>query len=93
MDNKTFTIACQSEEKSWSTIVIIFVSLGAITAISAIILNSVIIFAFFREKKLRRSINYYIISLAIADFCVGLIGIPIKLLLVSFSASRNILFH
>ncbi|XP_065203568.1 adenosine receptor A1 [Planococcus citri] len=42
--------------------------------------NSLVLVAFKRERKLRRRTNYYIISLAVADLLVGLIGIPCAIL-------------
>lgn len=51
-----------------------------IVAIIAVIGNSLVILVFYRERRLRRRTNYYIISLAFADFLVGLLGIPFALL-------------
>lgn len=42
--------------------------------------NTLVLIAFKRERKLRRRTNYYIISLAVADLLVGLIGIPCAIL-------------
>ncbi|XP_070509389.1 adenosine receptor A1-like isoform X2 [Chironomus tepperi] len=49
-------------------------------AIVAVLGNSLVILVFYRERRLRRRTNYYIISLATADFLVGLIGIPFAVL-------------
>lgn len=51
-----------------------------LVAIVAVIGNSLVILVFYRERRLRRRTNYYIISLATADFLVGLIGIPFAVL-------------
>jgi hypothetical protein len=53
-----------------------------IVATFAILGNALVIIVFFKERKLRRKTNYYIISLAFADFFVGTIGIPFALMLV-----------
>lgn len=42
--------------------------------------NTLVLVAFKRERKLRRRTNYYIVSLAVADLFVGLIGIPCAIL-------------
>ncbi|KAL1452274.1 hypothetical protein WDU94_006562 [Cyamophila willieti] len=47
-----------------------------LVALGAVIGNSLVIIAFGREKRLRRRTNYYIVSLAVADLLVGLVGIP-----------------
>lgn len=52
----------------------------ALVAFSAVIGNALIIIVFHRERRLRRRTNYYIISLALADFLVGLLGIPFAIL-------------
>ena len=51
-----------------------------LVAIVAVIGNLLVIIVFYRERRLRRRTNYYIISLASADFLVGLLGIPAAIL-------------
>ena len=46
----------------------------ALVAFFAVIGNALVIIVFYRERRLRRRTNYYIISLATADFLVGLLG-------------------
>lgn len=52
----------------------------SIVAIVAVIGNALVIIVFYRERRLRRRTNYYIISLATADFLVGLLGIPFAIM-------------
>lgn len=52
----------------------------SLVAIVAVIGNGLVIIAFSREKKLRKRTNFYIISLAFADFLVGILGIPFAVL-------------
>lgn len=51
-----------------------------IVALVAVIGNAMVIIVFRRERRLRRRTNYYIVSLAFADFLVGLLGIPFAIL-------------
>jgi hypothetical protein len=51
-----------------------------VVATVAVIGNALVIIVFYRERRLRRRTNYYIISLALADFLVGLLGIPFAIL-------------
>ncbi|EDV93213.1 uncharacterized protein LOC6563772 isoform X2 [Drosophila grimshawi] len=51
-----------------------------LVAIVSIIGNLMVIIVFQRERKLRRRTNYYIVSLAMADFLVGLLGVPFAVL-------------
>lgn len=46
-----------------------YVVMEVIVAIFAVIGNLTVIVAFFRERKLRKRTNFYIISLALADLC------------------------
>lgn len=57
-----------------------YAALEVLVAIVAVIGNALIIVVFHRERRLRRRTNYYIISLALADFLVGLLGIPFAIL-------------
>lgn len=52
----------------------------AIVAIVAVVGNALVVIVFYRERRLRRRTNYYIISLALADFLVGLLGIPFAIM-------------
>lgn len=54
--------------------------LESLVAFFAVIGNALVIIVFYRERRLRRRTNYYIISLATADFLVGLLGIPFAIL-------------
>lgn len=51
-----------------------------LVAIFAVVGNLMVIVVFQRERKLRRRTNYYIVSLAIADFLVGSLGVPFAIL-------------
>jgi hypothetical protein len=51
-----------------------------LVAVFAVIGNAFVILVFYRERRLRRRTNYYIVSLAIADLLVGLLGIPFAIL-------------
>lgn len=88
MEITSYNRTCEHKEiigkELWSAKIMIFFFLDIFIAILAVILNSLVIFVFFREKVLRRRINYYIISLAFADFFAGAIGIPLELFSVSF---------
>ena len=57
-----------------------YVLCEVIVALFAVIGNALVILVFYRERRLRRRTNYYIVSLAIADLLVGLLGIPFAIL-------------
>ena len=66
----------KSHHIQWTRGEILFLVIESIVALFAIIGNLLVIIVFCQNRKLRRKTNYYIISLASADFCVGLLGIP-----------------
>lgn len=51
-----------------------------VVAVLAVFGNALVIFVFRKERRLRRRTNYYIVSLATADFLVGLLGIPFAIM-------------
>ena len=51
-----------------------------LVALVTIIGNSLTIWVFVQNRKLRRLTNYYIVSLAAADLLVGVVGIPFAIL-------------
>lgn len=54
----------------------VYILTESLIAFTAVIENFLVIFIFLREKKLQKRTNYFIISLAVADFLTGLVGIP-----------------
>lgn len=61
----------------------IFIAMEMINSIFAIVGNLLVIIVFIKDSKLRQKLNFYIISLAIADFGVGLFSIPSGIFVVS----------
>lgn len=61
-----------------------------LVATGAVVGNALVVLAFRKERKLRRRTNYYIVSLAVADLLVGLLGIPCALMAsVGFPKQRH----
>ena len=60
----------------WNYEKIAFIFMESIVAILAMLGNILVIIVFIRDRKLRRKTNYYIISLATADFLVGFLALP-----------------
>ncbi|XP_071790583.1 adenosine receptor A2a-like [Asterias amurensis] len=51
-----------------------------VIAITAVVGNSLVLVTYARSSRLQTVTNYFIVSLAIADFLVGLVGVPFALL-------------
>jgi adenosine receptor A3 len=68
---------------------IAYVVIESLIGILTLIGNSIIIFLFIKEKALKTRTYYYVVSLAIADFFVGLTT-PLSILvrLIFFSVFR-----
>ena len=83
MDNGTCNSIERLAAEPWTIQRTSYVMFEVVIAIFAIVGNILVFLVFFRESKLRHKINFYIISLAIADFGVGLIGIPFGISVVN----------
>lgn len=66
-----------------------YTTLEILVAFFAIVGNAMVIIVFHRERRLRRRTNYYIVSLALADLLVGLLGIPFAIL-ASIGLPKNL---
>ncbi|XP_041977706.1 adenosine receptor A3 [Aricia agestis] len=66
-----------------------YTSLEILVALVAVVGNTMVIHVFRRDRRLRRRTNYYIVSLAIADLLVGVLGIPFAIL-ASVGLPRNL---
>jgi len=80
--NNTCTLFGSFETEGLSYFEISHAVLELIIGFFAIIGNLLVFIVFFRECKLRREINYYIISLAMSDFCNGFIAVPLYVVIL-----------
>lgn len=68
------------EEAKINELNVPYTALEILVAFVAIVGNAMVIIVFHRERRLRRRTNYYIVSLALADLLVGLLGIPFAIM-------------
>lgn len=54
--------------------------------------NAIVIYVISRDKKLKSKSNYHILSVAVGDFFIGLVGIPLGVTAVSFLNINRLLF-
>lgn len=82
--NLTFSAENNFENRQWYSEKnkVAFMAIEIIIAIATVLGNSLVILVFFQDRRLRHKIYYYIVSLAFADFFVGIIGIPLAIFLV-----------
>lgn len=59
---------------------VLYTLLECTVAITALLGNLLVIVVFIQDKRLRKRTNFYILSLALSDFLVGLLGIPSAIL-------------
>lgn len=58
----------------------LYTTLELSVAVIAVTGNFLVILVFVMQRKLRKLTNYYIVSLAVSDFLVGLVGVPSAIL-------------
>lgn len=81
-----FTI---DDDEIKSKLNILYAVVESLVAIFAVIGNGLVIVVFCCERKIRRRTNFYIISLATADFLLGLLGIPFAILVRAKKCCEN----
>lgn len=88
-DNSSI-VTCASVQKyvdSWTMeLNVPYAIMEILVALFAVFGNGLVIVVFFRERRLRRRTNFYIVSLAVADLMFGLFGIPIAILVKQINA-------
>lgn len=68
-----------------------YVLINVFTALLAIVGNMFLLFAVFKSNRLQTTSNYFLCSLAVADFLVGLIAAPFNVLRIEPSLSASYL--
>ncbi|XP_031568934.1 tyramine receptor Ser-2-like [Actinia tenebrosa] len=69
----------------------IYVLINVFTALLAIVGNFFLLFVVFKSYRLRTTSNYFLCSLAVADFLVGLIASPLNILRIEPSIPASYL--
>jgi hypothetical protein len=59
----------------WSLILIAI--FGSITSVLTVLGNILVILAFFLDRQIRQPTNYFILSLSVSDFLIGLLSMPL----------------
>ena len=77
--NETYS-AFHKDSLGLENLPLIYTIFEGIVAVGAFFGNLLVILVFILDKRLRKVTNFYIISLATADFFVGLVGVPSAIL-------------
>lgn len=75
-----YTVAIDTDKMEQYDLNISYTVVELLVAVVACVGNALVIAVFHRERRLRKRTNYYIVSLAMADFLVGLLGIPFAIM-------------
>lgn len=86
--NETFKVMEDYPE----TFLAIFIVLEAVCSILSVLGNLIVIYVMISTKELARISNKYILSVAIADFLVGIFVIPLVVVQVSFLQYEQLIF-
>lgn len=78
MENSTSRHGCHQNSFIVSLNALIpAITLSTLSGVAAIFLNILVIWAIYRNPALRSATNYWIISLAVADLLIAVLGVPV----------------
>lgn len=58
-------------------LLIIIAIFGSVTSVLTVLGNILVMLAFFLDRQIRQPTNYFILSLSVSDFLIGLLSMPI----------------
>ena len=58
-------------------LLILIAIFGSITSVLTVLGNILVILAFFLDRQIRQPTNYFILSLSVSDFLIGLLSMPL----------------
>ena len=72
------TILPPSNDKYYPFWLLILVAIfGGVTSVLTVLGNTLVILAFFLDRQIRQPTNYFILSLSVSDFLIGLLSMPL----------------
>lgn len=76
--SSTSTLPNLSTDKYYPFWLLILIGIfGGVTSILTILGNTLVILAFFLDRQIRQPTNYFILSLSLSDFLIGLLSMPL----------------
>ena len=74
----TTTIAAEHEDRYYPFWILVIIAIfGCVTSVLTVLGNILVILAFFLDRQIRQPTNYFILSLSVSDFLIGLLSMPI----------------
>jgi hypothetical protein len=74
----TTSSTIQSEDRYYPFWLLVVVAIfGSVTSVLTVLGNILVILAFFLDRQIRQPTNYFILSLSVSDFLIGLLSMPI----------------
>lgn len=91
IDNSSTLVTCANVKEYVDSVElnVPYAVIEILVAFFAVLGNGLVISVFYRERRLRRRTNFYIVSLAVADLMFGLFGIPIAILVNKLTADKR----
>jgi len=73
----TTTIAASQDKYYPFWLLVVVAIFGSVTSVLTVLGNILVILAFFLDRQIRQPTNYFILSLSVSDFLIGLLSMPI----------------
>jgi muscarinic acetylcholine receptor len=58
-------------------LLVVIAIFGSVTSVLTVLGNILVILAFFLDRQIRQPTNYFILSLSVSDFLIGLLSMPL----------------
>jgi hypothetical protein len=73
----TTTIVVPEDKYYPFWLLVVVAIFGSVTSVLTVLGNILVILAFFLDRQIRQPTNYFILSLSVSDFLIGLLSMPI----------------
>jgi hypothetical protein len=73
----TTTIASTEDKYYPFWLLVVIAIFGSVTSVLTVLGNILVMLAFFLDRQIRQPTNYFILSLSVSDFLIGLLSMPL----------------